>query len=45
MGDFAPDLPRPADRTSTAFFNWKRRLTSLFSLRHPAPQSAEALSF
>jgi sulfonate transport system ATP-binding protein len=21
MGDFAPDLPRPADRTSTAFFN------------------------
>jgi sulfonate transport system ATP-binding protein len=41
IGDFAPDLPRPAERTSTAFFNWKRHLTSLFSLRHPALQSAD----
>jgi sulfonate transport system ATP-binding protein len=45
IGDFSPDLPRPANRTSTEFFNWKRRLTALFSLRRQVPQSAEALSF
>jgi sulfonate transport system ATP-binding protein len=45
IGDFSPDLPRPADRTSTDFFSWKRRLTALFSLRRRAPQTAEALSY
>jgi sulfonate transport system ATP-binding protein len=31
IGDFSPGLPQPADRISTSFFNWKRRLTELFS--------------
>jgi sulfonate transport system ATP-binding protein len=35
IGDFAPDLPHPAARTSAAFFAWKRRLTGLFAHRHP----------
>jgi sulfonate transport system ATP-binding protein len=30
-GDFTPDLPRPAARTSMAFFNWKRRITEVLS--------------
>ncbi len=30
-GDFAPDLPHPADRTSAAFFAWKRRLYGMLS--------------
>jgi sulfonate transport system ATP-binding protein len=44
IGDFATDLPRPADRTSTAFFGWKRRLTTLLSRGRPATKSAEAVS-
>ncbi len=33
IGDFTPDLPRPAARTSMAFFNWKRRITEVLSDR------------
>jgi sulfonate transport system ATP-binding protein len=44
IGDFATELPRPADRTSTSFFGWKRRLTSLLSLRHKTRTSMEAVS-
>jgi ABC-type nitrate/sulfonate/bicarbonate transport system ATPase subunit len=36
IGDFAPLLPHPADRTSVEFFAWKRRLTGLFSNRDQA---------
>jgi len=32
-GDFAPDLPHPADRTSSQFFTWKRRLHNMLSGR------------
>jgi sulfonate transport system ATP-binding protein len=31
VGDFTPGLTRPAERTSLAFFNWKRRLTEVLS--------------
>jgi len=44
IGDFAPKLPHPADRTSAAFFDWKRRLTGLFSNRHEGKRK-EALLF
>jgi sulfonate transport system ATP-binding protein len=37
IGDVQPNLPRPADRTSAAFFEWKRRLTALFTRRPSAP--------
>jgi len=43
IGDFSPDLPHPADRTSVPFFNWKRRLTDLFSHRHREPERANAI--
>jgi sulfonate transport system ATP-binding protein len=46
-GDFAPDLPHPADRTSSQFFTWKRRLHNMLSGRQnppsepvPSPQQA-----
>jgi ABC-type nitrate/sulfonate/bicarbonate transport system ATPase subunit len=32
-GDFTPDLPHPADRTSPQFFAWKRRLHNMLSGR------------
>jgi sulfonate transport system ATP-binding protein len=38
--DFKPDLERPADRTSTEFFVWKRRLTERLSNRRPVPEYA-----
>jgi sulfonate transport system ATP-binding protein len=40
IGDFEPELPHPADRTSVPFFNWKRRLTDLFSHRQREPENA-----
>jgi sulfonate transport system ATP-binding protein len=43
IGDFAPALPHPADRTSALFFEWKRRLTALFSHRDLAAELANAL--
>jgi len=43
IGDFSPDLPRPADRVSAAFFVWKRRLTALFT-RQSAPPPEAAFS-
>ena len=30
-GDLTPNLPKPADRSSVAFFEWKKRLTGLLS--------------
>jgi ABC-type nitrate/sulfonate/bicarbonate transport system ATPase subunit len=39
-GDFAPDLPHPADRTAAEFFSWKRRLTEVLSSRHAIPEFA-----
>jgi hypothetical protein len=30
-GDLRPDLPKPVDRSSVAFFEWKRRLTRLLA--------------
>jgi sulfonate transport system ATP-binding protein len=43
IGDFSPDLPHPADRISAPFFNWKRRLTDLFTHRHREPEDAESM--
>jgi sulfonate transport system ATP-binding protein len=34
-GDFEPNLQHPADRTSAAFFTWKRRLHELLSEDEP----------
>jgi len=30
-GDLTPNLPKPVDRSSVAFFEWKKRLTGLLS--------------
>jgi hypothetical protein len=43
IGDFMPDLPHPTDRVSAPFFDWKRRLTALFSQRRSAPAFADAI--
>jgi sulfonate transport system ATP-binding protein len=33
VGDFRPDLPKPVNRSTNAFFEWKRQLTGLLSGR------------
>jgi sulfonate transport system ATP-binding protein len=33
VGDLRPNLPKPVDRSSVAFFEWKRRLTGLLAGR------------
>jgi sulfonate transport system ATP-binding protein len=39
-GDFSPDLPKPVNRSSVAFFEWKKQLTDLLSgpAIHAVPQ-------
>jgi sulfonate transport system ATP-binding protein len=39
-GDFSPDLPHPADRTSQQFFAWKRRLHGMLSGKENAQEAA-----
>jgi sulfonate transport system ATP-binding protein len=39
-GDFTPDLPKPVNRNSPAFYEWKTRLTGLLSAR-PTPVEAQ----
>jgi len=39
-GDFAPELPHPADRTSSQFFVWKRQLHGMLSGERKAQQAA-----
>jgi ABC-type nitrate/sulfonate/bicarbonate transport system ATPase subunit len=40
LADVSPDLPHPPDRSSAAFFDWKRRLKDLFTHRRPVPEHA-----
>jgi len=39
-GDFTPALPHPAERTSSQFFAWKRRLHAILSGREEAQADA-----